>query len=317
MLYGIALSMSKGYHNSRIRYNLLNKPYEMNPILEVDDDIFDDIRVLAIDAQIFSLQYLCAVLHKCNYKVKTTPSAAEALELLRANKRGFDIVLVDVDGGNLNGYKLLETIGLEMYLPVIMVTGDGSLENIRKGLIYGAVDYMIKPIGVQEIKNTIQRCVTLNKIRDSEQSSDWQETSNDQKLKPLEHSNAKVKIQSDGASSSSWKKKRLSWTPELDAKFVKAVQRLEKCSMVHPKKILDIMNEPGLTRENIASHLQKYRISLKKRKAKTNQQGFELERVIRSSSTSRSTNRRKWEVGDVNADHLAVPKLIGLTPSRT
>ena len=34
----------------------------------MEDDIVDNLRILAIDAQIFSLQYLCAVLHNCNYK---------------------------------------------------------------------------------------------------------------------------------------------------------------------------------------------------------------------------------------------------------
>ncbi|KAK6273005.1 hypothetical protein POUND7_010088, partial [Theobroma cacao] len=292
--------------------SFLNKSSE-NSVVEVDDNTVHELQVLAIDAQIFSLQYLCAVLHKCNYKVKTTTSAAEALEILRAKKYEFNIVLVDVDSANINGFKLLEIIGLEMYLPVIMVTGDGSLENIMKGLIYGAVDYIIKPVGVQEIKNTIWHSVTLNKMWDSEQSTDNEETSDHQNLKPLDHSNATITVEDDtdnirldDASSSCQKKKRLAWTPELDAKFVKAVQTLSKSSMVHPKRILKIMNEPELTRENIASHLQKYRISLKKRKAEMNQQGFKIKSVTRCSSTRRS-NCRNGEAGDVNADRVAVP----------
>ncbi|XVE71804.1 hypothetical protein DITRI_Ditri10aG0181400 [Diplodiscus trichospermus] len=297
--------------------NLLHEPCKIDSIHEVGDDMVDELGVLAIDAQIFSLQYLCAVLHKCNYKVKTTTSEAEARSILSGNKHGIDIVLVDVDS---SGFELLETIGLEMYLPVIMVTGDGSLENITKGLLSGAANYIIKPVGVQEIKSATQNLVTPNKIRNSRKSSDHQETSDDQNLK------RKANIESEDASSGSRKKRRLVWTPELHSKFVKAVQSLEKNvieteivfldfegSMVHPKRILDVMKEPGLKRENIASHLQKYRNSVIKQKAETNQQGLESERVIRSSY-ARNHSHRKWEDGDVNGDRLAVPRFNRFQP---
>ncbi|WRX12170.1 Signal transduction response regulator [Theobroma cacao] len=128
-----------------------------NSVVEVDDDVVHELRALTIDAQIFSLHYLCTVLHKCNYR-----SISNMLFLSMFSRYEFDIVLVDVDGANIKGFKLLEITELEMYLPVIMVTEDGSLENIVNGLIYGAVDYIIKPVGVQEINNTIWHRVTLN-----------------------------------------------------------------------------------------------------------------------------------------------------------
>ncbi|KAG8078463.1 hypothetical protein GUJ93_ZPchr0007g3876 [Zizania palustris] len=53
------------------------------------------------------------------------------------------------------------------------------------------------------------------------------------------------------------------WTPELHHQFVEAVAHLgEKGAM--PKAIVQLMNVDGLTRENVASHLQKYRLYLKR-----------------------------------------------------
>jgi SHAQKYF class myb-like DNA-binding protein len=54
------------------------------------------------------------------------------------------------------------------------------------------------------------------------------------------------------------KRSRLVWTPALHARFVDAVQKLGEKTAV-PKAIMKLMNVEGLTRENIASHLQKYR----------------------------------------------------------
>ncbi|KAH6781263.1 hypothetical protein C2S51_006556 [Perilla frutescens var. frutescens] len=48
------------------------------------------------------------------------------------------------------------------------------------------------------------------------------------------------------------------WTQELHAKFMDAVMRLGE-GRCFPKEILEMMNEPGLTRMQVASHLQKCR----------------------------------------------------------
>uniref|UniRef100_A0A452ZZ10 HTH myb-type domain-containing protein n=1 Tax=Aegilops tauschii subsp. strangulata TaxID=200361 RepID=A0A452ZZ10_AEGTS len=56
-------------------------------------------------------------------------------------------------------------------------------------------------------------------------------------------------------------KARVIWTDELHKKFVEAHDKLLPGDAV-PKKILKLMNDPRLTRENIASHLQKHRMNL-------------------------------------------------------
>ncbi|XP_060206576.1 uncharacterized protein LOC132634327 [Lycium barbarum] len=53
-------------------------------------------------------------------------------------------------------------------------------------------------------------------------------------------------------------KLRIEWTVDLHTKFMKAVQQLGEGSC-YPKEILEMMNVPGLTRMQVASHLQKCR----------------------------------------------------------
>lgn len=51
--------------------------------------------------------------------VTTCCLAREALSLLRERKDGYDIVISDVNMPDMDGFKLLEHVGLEMDLPVI------------------------------------------------------------------------------------------------------------------------------------------------------------------------------------------------------
>ncbi|KAL9228710.1 hypothetical protein vseg_004261 [Gypsophila vaccaria] len=59
------------------------------------------------------------------------------------------------------------------------------------------------------------------------------------------------------------KRARLVWTPQLHKRFVEVVAHLGIKNAV-PKTIMQLMNVEGLTRENVASHLQKYRLYLKR-----------------------------------------------------
>jgi len=51
--------------------------------------------------------------------VTTAQSALTALNLLRENKSNFDLVISNVHMPDMDGFKLLELVGLEMDLPVI------------------------------------------------------------------------------------------------------------------------------------------------------------------------------------------------------
>ncbi|KAM7525389.1 hypothetical protein LguiA_015291 [Lonicera macranthoides] len=55
------------------------------------------------------------------------------------------------------------------------------------------------------------------------------------------------------------KRMKVDWTPELHKKFVQAVEQLGVDQAI-PSRILELMKVEGLTRHNVASHLQKYRM---------------------------------------------------------
>lgn len=94
------------------------------------------------------------------------------------------------------------------------------------------------------------------------------------------------------------KRPRLVWTPQLHQRFVEAVNSLGLEKAV-PKTIMQLMNVEGLTRENVASHLQKYRMQLKK-------QTQQLGTNSRSQALSRSQDGSSGRETEP-AEHMASP----------
>ncbi|KAG0479531.1 hypothetical protein HPP92_010389 [Vanilla planifolia] len=87
---------------------------------EIHGDQFPiGMRVLAVDDDPICLKVLETLLLRCQYHVTTTNQAIQALNMLRENKDKFDLVISDVHMPDMDGFKLLEHVGLEMDLPVI------------------------------------------------------------------------------------------------------------------------------------------------------------------------------------------------------
>ncbi|XP_010526733.1 PREDICTED: myb family transcription factor EFM-like [Tarenaya hassleriana] len=60
------------------------------------------------------------------------------------------------------------------------------------------------------------------------------------------------------------KEQRRRWSPELHRKFIDALQRLGGSKVATPKQIRELMQVQGLTNDEVKSHLQKYRIHVRK-----------------------------------------------------
>ncbi|KAE8687950.1 Two-component response regulator ARR1 [Hibiscus syriacus] len=238
------------------------------------------LRVLVVDDDPTWLKILEKMLKKCFYEVTTCCLAREALNLLRERKNGYDIVISDVNMPDMDGFKLLEHVGLEMDLPVIMMSVNGETRRVMKGVQHGACDYLLKPIRMKELRNIWQHVFRkkIHEVRDIESlegiesihmTRSCSELFDDGHFLGAEDSTSGRKRKDadnkhddkDLVDPSSTKKARVAWTVDLHQRFVKAVNQIG-FDKVGPKKILALMNVPWLTRENVASHLQKYRLYL-------------------------------------------------------
>lgn len=246
------------------------------------------MRVLAVDDDRTCLKILESLLHQCHYHVTSTTQAISALEMLRENRNKFDLVISDVSMPDMDGFKLLELVGLEMDLPVIMLSTHSDTELVMKGISHGAVDYLVKPVRIQELKNIWQHVVRKKKFEYRGQSKalnqdkargktgefgqgatsttacvDQSAKVNKRRKDQIEDEDEEGDDGNENEDPSSQKKARVVWSVDLHKKFVAAVNQIGLERAV-PKKILDLMDVEGLSRENVASHLQKYRLYLRR-----------------------------------------------------
>ncbi|KAJ4710431.1 Two-component response regulator [Melia azedarach] len=134
------------------------------------------LRVLVVNDDTSCLRILETILRRCLYNVTTCSQAAVALNLLRKKKGCFDVVLSDVHMPDVDGYILLEHIGLEMDLLVIMMSADERVSAVMKGIFHGACDYLIKPIREEELRNIWQHVIRKkwNENKEVEYSSSFE-----------------------------------------------------------------------------------------------------------------------------------------------
>uniref|UniRef100_A0ACD6AHB8 Uncharacterized protein n=1 Tax=Avena sativa TaxID=4498 RepID=A0ACD6AHB8_AVESA len=235
------------------------------------------MRVLAIDDDRVCLKVLETLLRRCHYEVTSTNLAAIALKMLRENRDMFDLVISDVHMPGMDGFQLLELVGQEMDLPVIMLSVNGETKSVMKGITHGACDYLLKPVRIEEPRNIWQHVVrrklsaansdnvyyqvTCGSSEQSGRSSYKRKTYHSEEEDEDEESNVQ-----DNDKTYPAKKPRIVWTVQMHTKFVTVVNQLGIDKAV-PKRILELMNVKDLTRENVASHLQKYRIHLRQLRA--------------------------------------------------
>jgi len=105
-------------------------------------------------------------LHKAGYRVEGAASGHEALSLLSGDNAGrFSLVLLDMVIGAVTGRDvLLHVRGNLPDLPVIMLTGHGSIDNAVEAMRDGATDFIAKPVAVDRLKVSIENALRLVKL---------------------------------------------------------------------------------------------------------------------------------------------------------
>ena len=113
-------------------------------------------RVLLVDDEQEFLEPMAALFALRNVPCFTAQSGEDALQLLR--KEQFDCAVVDVRMPIMDGLELLRRMRKKFPdVPVILLTGHASVEIGIKSMELGAFEYLMKPVDLDELLDTVRR----------------------------------------------------------------------------------------------------------------------------------------------------------------
>jgi EAL domain-containing protein (putative c-di-GMP-specific phosphodiesterase class I) len=118
---------------------------------------------LLVDDDPVVLRGLARVLAKRGYEILTASDGAEAIELIQ--KRSVDVILSDIAMPGMDGIELLREVRRhDLYVPVILITGEPAVATAVKALEYGAFHYLTKPATTDAIDQVLQRAIRLHRV---------------------------------------------------------------------------------------------------------------------------------------------------------
>lgn len=116
----------------------------------------DPVKILLVDDEDAILDVMEQYLQRKGFEVHTAGNGIEALKVLDTIK--INCIFSDINMPGMDGLELAEKIReKDSTLPVVIMTGYPSLENSIQTLKNGVVDYLIKPVKLDQIELTLSR----------------------------------------------------------------------------------------------------------------------------------------------------------------
>ena len=117
-------------------------------------------KILAIDDDVSICDFYANGLPMMGFDVTVASTVAKAKEALAKHKP--DVILMDIMMPDQDGISLTKEIRNDpatSAIPVIVVSGLADAGTLNDALLFGAVDYMVKPIDLEALRAKIDRAL--------------------------------------------------------------------------------------------------------------------------------------------------------------
>jgi two-component system response regulator AtoC len=121
--------------------------------------------VLVVDDEMSVQEALRDILEDSGYRVACASGGEEGLGKIESLNP--DAVLLDIRMPGMDGIQMLGALNQKgINVPVILITAYGSTQTTIEAMKLGAFDYLMKPLKVKEILESLQKAVEIKKLMD-------------------------------------------------------------------------------------------------------------------------------------------------------
>jgi two-component system NtrC family response regulator len=126
----------------------------------------EPLRILIVDDEATQRELVGGFLTKQGHQVTPAQSGEEALARVRIAQ--FDLILSDCKMPGISGPELLREVkAINPEIPFLLVTAYGTVETAVQAMKDGAVDYLLKPLDLEELTVRIDRAAEQMRLRQS------------------------------------------------------------------------------------------------------------------------------------------------------
>ena len=119
--------------------------------------------ILVVDDESTQRQTLAGYLRKQGFKVETASNGIQALDLAR--KQTIELILSDMRMPEMNGLELIREIqNVNPDIAMVVLTAFGSVEDAVEAMKSGAVDYLQKPIDLDQLDLIVARVLERKQL---------------------------------------------------------------------------------------------------------------------------------------------------------
>lgn len=128
-------------------------------------------RVLVVEDARVNRSILVRALKAQGLEALEAENGRQALEVLDADRAGIDVVLLDLEMPELDGYETLRRIRADealRHVPVIVISAVDELDSVVRCIEMGAADYLPKPFNAAILRARVSTSLQAKRARDLE-----------------------------------------------------------------------------------------------------------------------------------------------------